>query len=33
MVTMRERAEALGGTFDIGAAPGRGTTVQIRVPC
>ena len=33
MVTMRERAEALGGTFDIDAAPGRGTTVQIRVPC
>ena len=33
MVTMRERAESLGGTFDIDAAPGRGTTVQIRVPC
>ena len=32
MVTMRERAEALGGTFDIDAAPGRGTSVRIRVP-
>ena len=33
MVTMRERAEAIGGTFDIHAAPGRGTTVQVCVPC
>ena len=33
MVTMRERTQALGGTFEIGPAPGGGTQVVVRVPC
>jgi signal transduction histidine kinase len=31
LVTMRERAESLGGTFAISSQPGRGTNVQVRV--
>lgn len=30
--TMRERAEALGGTLRIRSAPGRGTTVEVVLP-
>jgi len=30
--TMRERAQAIGGAFDISSAPGEGTTVSVRVP-
>jgi signal transduction histidine kinase len=30
--TMRERAEALGGAFQLISAPGQGTTVQVIVP-
>jgi signal transduction histidine kinase len=30
--TMRERAEAVGGTLEIDAAPGKGTRVRIRMP-
>ncbi|MDA1348278.1 MAG: GAF domain-containing sensor histidine kinase [Chloroflexi bacterium] len=30
--TMRERAESVGGTFEIEAGPGRGTSVTVRVP-
>ena len=30
--SQRERVESLGGRMEIDAAPGRGTTVQIRVP-
>ncbi|MBM3529379.1 MAG: hypothetical protein FJX62_14910 [Alphaproteobacteria bacterium] len=30
--TMRERAALLGGRCDIDSAPGRGTTVRVRVP-
>ena len=30
--TMRERAEAIGGTFDIDSAPGQGTTVAVTIP-
>jgi signal transduction histidine kinase len=33
MVTMRERTQAVGGEFEIGAAPDRGTRVVVRVPC
>jgi signal transduction histidine kinase len=33
MVTMRERTQSLGGEFEIGAAPERGTRVVVRVPC
>jgi signal transduction histidine kinase len=31
LVSMRERIEALGGTFEIVSAPGRGTTVKASV--
>jgi signal transduction histidine kinase len=30
--TMRERAQAIGGAFDISSAPGEGTRVSVRVP-
>jgi signal transduction histidine kinase len=30
LVSMRERAEALPGTFDLDSQPGRGTTVTVR---
>lgn len=33
MVTMRERTQAIGGQFEVGAAPGRGTRVVVRIPC
>lgn len=29
---MRERAQAIGGTFDVASEPGRGTKVVVRVP-
>ena len=29
--TMRERAQAIGGTFDVSSAPGRGTRVAVRL--
>jgi signal transduction histidine kinase len=29
---MRERVERIGGTLDIHSAPGRGTTVTVRLP-
>jgi signal transduction histidine kinase len=32
MVTMRERAQAIGGQFEIEAAAGRGTRVVVRIP-
>jgi signal transduction histidine kinase len=32
LLSMRERAEMLGGRFQIDSAPGRGTTVTIHVP-
>ena len=31
MVTMRERAQAVGGRFEIQALPGRGTQLTVRV--
>jgi len=31
MVTMRERAQALGGDFEVQALPGRGTQLTVRV--
>ena len=30
--TMRERAEAVGGSFDLESAQGRGTTVSVSIP-
>ena len=30
--TMRERADAIGATFGIDSAPGRGSTVTVSVP-
>jgi PAS domain S-box-containing protein len=30
--SMRERAERLGGTLEVEAAPGRGTTIRARIP-
>jgi signal transduction histidine kinase len=32
LVSMRERMEAAGGTFEIVSAAGRGTTVRAAVP-
>ena len=32
LVSMRERATLCGGTLDIDAAPGRGTTIFVRIP-
>ncbi|MDQ4098757.1 MAG: GAF domain-containing sensor histidine kinase, partial [Actinomycetota bacterium] len=32
LVSMRERVEAVGGTFEIVSAPGQGTTVRASVP-
>ena len=30
--TMQERAEAIGGAFEIDSTPGKGTVVRVRVP-
>jgi signal transduction histidine kinase len=32
MTTMRERAEAAGGSFELQSKPGAGTVVRARVP-
>jgi signal transduction histidine kinase len=32
LVSMRERANLCGGTLDIDAGPGRGTTIFVRIP-
>jgi len=32
LVSMRERARALGGEFSIRGQPGRGTVVEVRAP-
>jgi signal transduction histidine kinase len=32
MVTMRERSQAVGGSFEIRALPGHGTQLTVRVP-
>ena len=33
MVTMRERTQAVGGQFEVGAAPGGGTRIVVLIPC
>jgi signal transduction histidine kinase len=33
MVTMRERAQAVGGRFEVQALLGRGTQLTVRIPC
>ncbi len=32
LTTMRERAEAVGGTWNLESSPGRGTRVEVRLP-
>lgn len=32
LISMRERAEALGGVFELQSSPGEGTRVEVRVP-
>ena len=32
LISMRERAEILGGTLDVYTAPGEGTSIQVSVP-
>jgi signal transduction histidine kinase len=32
LVSMRERARQLGGTFELDSRPGRGPTVRVAVP-
>jgi signal transduction histidine kinase len=32
LVSIRERLDAIGGTFDISSAPGAGTKLEIRAP-
>jgi signal transduction histidine kinase len=32
LLSMRERAELLGGTFSLSATPGRGTRIEITIP-
>lgn len=32
LISMKERAEILGGTLDVFTAPGKGTTIQVHVP-
>jgi signal transduction histidine kinase len=32
MMTMRERTQAVGGRFEVNAAPGGGTQVMVRIP-
>lgn len=32
LISMRERTEALGGTFKLSTQPGRGTSVEVRLP-
>ena len=32
LAAMRERAQAVGGTFEVVAAPGAGTTLRLRLP-
>ena len=33
LLSMGERAEALGGTLDVASAPGCGTTIEVVLPC
>ncbi|RPH34940.1 hypothetical protein EHM92_07120 [bacterium] len=32
LLGMRERAELLGGTYEIHSAPNEGTTIQVTIP-
>jgi len=31
-VTMRERIEYLGGTFQVISSPGKGTRIRVKIP-
>lgn len=33
LLGMRERAEMVGGAFGVESIPGRGTTIQVQIPC
>ena len=33
LLSMRERAEAIGGEFSVASAPGKGTKIVVRAPC
>lgn len=33
LTTMRERAYLAGGSFMVASTPGKGTTVQVQIPC
>jgi signal transduction histidine kinase len=32
LATMRERAESIGGTFDLHSTPGSGTRITVELP-
>jgi signal transduction histidine kinase len=32
LASMRERAETLGGQFEVTSCPGNGTRVEVRIP-
>ena len=32
LVTMRERVEYLGGTFQVTSSPGKGTRIRVKIP-
>jgi signal transduction histidine kinase len=32
LISMHERVEAMGGTFEIRSGPGAGTRLEVRVP-
>ena len=32
LITMRERASQLNGTFELESEPGRGTTIRVAIP-
>ena len=33
LIGMRERAEMIGGSFDLDSTPGKGTKISVRIPC
>ena len=33
LLGMRERVEMVGGSFGVESVPGKGTTIEARIPC